>query len=100
MNLSEAKETVSRLLSELDIATVSAEWTGCGPVWAAFEQMANEGATVVIKIDGQRKSADDNGQYTLIVSGGPLNDNFFRSDCDDLDDALSQAILHYARHCW
>lgn len=100
MNLSEAKEAASRLLSEFDIATVSPDWSGCGPIWDAFEQMANEGATVVIKIDGQRKFVDDNGKYTVIVSGGPLNDEFFRSDCHDLDEGLSQAILHYARHCW
>lgn len=100
MNASRNKEAAGQLLSKLGIAAVGSNWTGCGEVWDAFEKMADEGATVVIKIDGQRKSVEDSGRYTLIVSGGPLNEDFFRTDCSDLDEGLAQAVLHYARHGW
>ena len=90
----------SRILQDLGIADVSPDWNGCDPVWPVFEKMANEGATVVVKIDGERSPPADTGRYTVVVSGGPLKDDFFRTDTAVLEEGLARAILHYAERCW
>ena len=62
--------------------------------------MANEGSTVVVKIDGERRGEDDNGRYTVVVSGGPLGENYFRMDVSSLEEGLAKAILHFAQASW
>jgi hypothetical protein len=95
------KQSVSRIIKDLGLASVRPDWSGCDAVWKALEEMANEGATVVVKIDGQRTSPDDNGRYTVLVSGGPLgSEDFFRTDTHVLEEGLSKAILYYAEKCW
>ena len=73
---------------------------GCDAVWPVLEEMANQGSTVVVKIDGERRGEDDNGRYTVVVSGGPLGENFFRMDVSNLEEGLAKAILHFARAVW
>jgi hypothetical protein len=90
----------ARQVKELGLADVRPDWQGCDAVWSVLEEMASEGSTVVIKIDGQRRGPDDNGRYTVLVSGGPLGDAFFRLDTDALEEGLAKAILHYAERCW
>lgn len=79
---------------------IAPDWQGCDAVWEIFEKMASEGSTVVIKIDGQRTKPDDNGRYTVVVSGGPLGEEFFRLDTPVLEDGLARAILHFTEKCW
>lgn len=100
MTLKEIKQQACLLLAELGIDDVSPNWIGCDPVWKAFEKMRAEGAVVVIKLDGERMQANDNGRYTVVVSGPPLGDNFFRIDCNVLEEGLAKAIIHYAAVCW
>lgn len=101
MNTDTLRQTVDKILSELDLANVRPDWTGCDAVWKVLEEIANEGATVVVKIDGQRTSPGDNGRYTVLVSGGPLGrEEFFRTDTHELEEGLSKAILYYAGKCW
>jgi hypothetical protein len=94
------KARAAQIIQEVGLATVSTDWSGCDAVWTAFEEMSKEGATVVIKIDGQRTSPEDNGRYTVLVSGGPLGEEFFRLDTSVLEDGLAKAILFYAEKCW
>ncbi len=82
------------------MGTVRPDWKGCDAVWEALEEMANEGAVVVVKIDGQRNGDADNGRYTVVVSGGPLGEDFFRTDAGVLEEALAKAILYYSQKCW
>ncbi len=100
MTLKEVKKQASLLLAERGIVEVSPDWIGCDPVWNAFEKMRAEGAVVVVKLDGERMQANDNGRYTVVVSGPPLGDNFFRIDCHVLEEGLAKAIVHYAAVCW
>lgn len=94
------KRSASQVLSQLGIANTKPDWFGCDAVWPALEEMANEGSVVVVKLDGQRTSPEDNGRYTILVSGGQLGEDFFRMDTDVLEEGLSKAILFYADKCW
>ena len=64
-----------------------------------LEKMKSEGATVLVKFDGQRGQAD-NGPFTSAVRGGLLNDDFIRIDADSLAEAVAYIVVEYARRCW
>jgi hypothetical protein len=100
MESDKARAEVARRAKELGLADIRPDWRGCDAVWGVLEEMAAEGATVVIKIDGQRNGPDDNGRYTVLVSGGPLGEDFFRRDTPVLEDGIAEAIVHYAERCW
>lgn len=100
MDIHSLKARAAQVVQEVGLATVPTNWSGCDAVWAVFEEMSKEGATVVIKIDGQRTHPEDNGRYTVLVSGGPLGEDFFRLDTPVLEDGLAKAILFYAEKRW
>jgi hypothetical protein len=79
---------------------ISPDWSGCDATWNALGAMAKEGAVVLIKIDGERIHPADRGKYTVLISGGPLGDDYFRKDTDILEEGLSEAIVYYAEKCW
>ena len=94
------KASVADIAKRLGLPLVPTDWSGCDPVWPILEQMGNEGAVVVVKIDGQRTSEDDNGKYTVVLSGGTLKDDFFHTDTATLEEGIAKAILFYAERCW
>lgn len=100
MDIQSLKARAAQVVQEIGLATVTTNWSGCDPMWAVFEEMSREGATVVIKIDGQRTGTEDNGRYTVLVSGGPLGENFFRLDTPVLEEGLAKAVLFYAERRW
>lgn len=100
MESDKARAEAARRAKELGLADIRPDWRGCDAVWDVLEAMAAEGATVVIKIDGQRNGPDDNGRYTVLVSGGPLGEDFFRRDTPVLEDGVAEAIIYYAERCW
>ena len=75
------------------------DWSGCGAVFELLERMREDGAVVVIKLDGERVGAGAL-PYTVVASGGPLEDDFFRLDCRTLDEGLCQMIGFYADAVW
>lgn len=94
------KASVVEVAKRLGLPLVQAGWTGCDSVWPILEQMANEGAVVVVKIDGQRTNRDHNGKYTVVLSGEPLKEDFFHVDTATLEEGIARAIFFYAEHCW
>jgi hypothetical protein len=98
--MDELKETVARIFDHADLGPLPVDWSGRDAIWPAFERMALEGATVLVKIDGQRTGDDDNGLYTVLVSGGRLGDEFFRMDTPDLDVGCARAVIFYAENVW
>jgi hypothetical protein len=64
-----------------------------------FEKMRQEGAVVILKLDGQRRG-DDADAYTALVSGGHLGDDYIRTDSKSLTDAAIFIVVEYARQCW
>ena len=74
-------------------------WSGVDAVLPVLDAMRGEGAVVVIKMDGER-GPDDGGQFTVIVSGGPLAPSWVRSDGHILEDCLRKVIVGYASTVW
>lgn len=72
-------------------------WEG---LWPALEAMADEGAIIVVKLDGGRTRDEFPKRYTVIVSGGRLGDEFYREDTSDLEGALCEAVIFYAEKVW
>lgn len=60
--------------------------------WERIETIAKDGATVIVKLDGQR---NDNNVYTVILSGGKLGSDFFRKDGSELTSLLNELIQYY-----
>ncbi|MDC1142377.1 hypothetical protein OAU50_04745 [Planctomycetota bacterium] len=63
----------------------------------AIRRMADEartGTVVLFKIDGERNASDDNGPFTVVLSGGSLGDEYVRKDSHDaiacITDCLEQ----------
>jgi hypothetical protein len=92
------RAAVASLLRDRGLASPPVDWEGCDAVWPALEAMADEGAVVVVKLDGERTGRS--GRYSVVVSGGRLGEDYFRQDTAVLEDGLARAILHYAERCW
>lgn len=60
--------------------------------WKDIEAIAKDGASVIIKLDGQRS---EDKFYSVILSGGKLNDGFFRKDGSELNFLLKELIEYY-----
>lgn len=76
------------------------DWEIWEELWPALEAMADEGAVIVVKLDGGRTQDEFPRRYTVIVSGGKLGDEFYREDTADLEGALCEAIVFYAEKVW
>lgn len=63
-------------------------------LWPLLEQMRQEGAVVVVKLDGQRRG-DEATPYTVVVSNGRLGEGFVTSEETTIERALAQAVLGY-----
>lgn len=79
--------------------SLTSEWSGCDAIFPLLEMMRAQGATVLIKLDGER-TGEDAKPYTVMVSGGPLGDDFFRTDTAALDDGLCYIIGSYSAVAW
>lgn len=97
---SRLRADVASLARELGLAEIPSNWNGCDAVWSVLEKITNSGSTIVIKLDGQRTGPTDSGRYTVVLSGGPLGEDYFRLDTSSLEEGLAKAILFYARKCW
>ena len=72
-------------------------WSGPGPVWPLIEKFHEAGSFVVIKLDGNRRDPGDNGQYTVVATGGKLGEAVIRGDFETLDESLCYLIGNYDR---
>lgn len=61
-----------------------------------IEEIAKEGAVVVLKVDGDRWLSGNSEIYTVVLSGGSLDaDSFFRMDGNDINSLLKSALDFY-----
>ena len=66
-------------------------------LFSELNEIAKDGAIVVVKIDGVRVVANEPDIFTVMVSGGLLDsEDFFRKDSGDLIEAMQSAIAFYA----
>ena len=71
---------------------------GIDACWPLLLAMADEGALVLLKLDGER-GPGDTGRYTGVISGGGLGSGGGRVDRDSIQDCLAWIIETYAA-CW
>ena len=93
------KRHVARIAAELGLPEVPENWSGIDAVWPLLERMRSDGATVLVKIDGER-GPGDSGPYTAHVSRGRLGDGWVRTDEHSLEAALTHVIVRYAADGW
>lgn len=68
-------------------------WVG---QFSMLQALAQEGAVVIVKIDGERMLAGIAEIYTVVVSGGALaHDDYFRADGSDMAELMEKALSHY-----
>lgn len=65
-----------------------------GDLIAALDAISQNGVTAVIKIDGERTQES---RYTVVVSGPPLGEEFFRKDGSDLPSLIFGALEFFFR---
>ena len=91
---------VASVAERLGFAFPGENWSGVDAVWPLLERMREEGAVVLVKLDGERTRPSDAGPYTALASGGPLEDAPLRTDARAVEEALAYVICHYAEKCW
>jgi hypothetical protein len=65
-----------------------------------FDRIRRGGASVSLKVDGERRPGDA-GSFTAVVVGGKLGkDEAAHTDSDDFCAAAAYVIVEYARACW
>lgn len=87
---------VVRIASELRLPVPDRDWRGVDAVWPLLEKIRDDGAIVLLKLDGERTGENDNGPYTVLASGLPLPGGAIRTDSHTLEEGLSYVICHYA----
>ena len=83
-----------------DRGVPAARWDGVDDFLPLLEQMREEGAVVVLKLDGQRTGPDDAPPYTVVVSRGGLGDDYVSVEAHSAPEALARATLEYAERAW
>jgi len=66
--------------------------TNLGGLWPILDHLRKRGAVVVIKLDGERVG-DEAKPFTVVVSGGPLNDDYVTTEAATAEDAIGVAII-------
>lgn len=95
-----ARNEVCRIAQSLGVSPVPEDWHGIDAVLHLLERMRQDGAIVIIKLDGGRVEGRDNGPYTFVVSNGPLRDDYIRLDTDSIDAGLAYVISEFDRKVW
>ncbi len=78
----------------------SGGWSGVDAFLPLLERMRAEGAVVVLKLDGLRTGPDDSPPYTVVISGGLLEDDYVTVEAPELAESLARATLDYAERAW
>ncbi|QBH95502.1 hypothetical protein EKN56_03215 [Limnobaculum zhutongyuii] len=65
-------------------------------LFSKLEAISKDGASVIVKIDGERWSDEPSRPFTVLIFGGPLtNETSFRIDSDNLKEAIEEGIAYY-----
>lgn len=59
-------------------------------------KIQEEGATFLLKIDGERES----NYFTLMISGGRLGNDYLKQETSDLEAGLTNLVSEYAALFW
>ena len=95
-----SKEDIASISDCLGLGGIPSNWSGLDVTLPLLERIREDGAVIVIKLDGERTGPDDTGPYTVIASGKPLGDKLIRTDARTIEEALCHLIGNYADHVW
>lgn len=95
-----SKADIAAISAEIGGAAIPDDWSGLDAVRPLLERIMKEGATVLIKWDGERRPEAGEHPYTAIVQSGPLGSDFYRTDAPTLEDALCYILGNYADRTW
>ncbi len=99
MDFKKYRALVAKVAEKVDGVPLREDASGVDLFWPILERMRQEGAVVLLKLDGGRND-EENGPYTAVVSGRPLKGAFFRTDAYSIEEALAYIIVEYARLQW
>lgn len=87
-------------MAKVESARLRETWMRCAPLLAELDALARVGGNALVKIDGGRGDIDGAlpENYTVVLAGGRLRDEFFRRDGADLEQLLRDAIAFYRQH--
>jgi hypothetical protein len=74
-------------------AETIAAWTSLSPQLAALEEIGRNGTYVIVKVDGLRTGVN---VYTVVISGGPLEEDPYRKDGPDLGKLIREGIRFFS----
>ncbi|MCW1887378.1 hypothetical protein OKA04_21755 [Luteolibacter flavescens] len=87
-------KSVSEILSQLGLGHDRQSEDAIG--WQLLDQMRAEGSVVLVKLDGERTL----DPYTLVISGGPLGENYFRKDGSSINELIAEGANFYDGLIW
>lgn len=65
-------------------------------LFSRLEAISKEGASVIVKIDGERWNISPSLPFTVVIFGGCLAQKLpFRMDSDNLNEAIEAGINYY-----
>jgi hypothetical protein len=94
------QRTMPRLARFLSLAPMPADWKGVDELMPILERLRADGAIVMMKLDGEHRTGNDQGPYTALITGQVLAGEFFRSDQPTMEQALSEVVIAYAKSRW
>ncbi|WP_027708442.1 hypothetical protein [Zooshikella ganghwensis] len=94
------KNDIIKIASNLGISCIDDNWTGIDSILPLIEKIREDGAIFIIKFDGERNDPSDNGKYSFLIFGRPLNDINIKTDANTLDEGLIYVIGKYADTVW
>jgi hypothetical protein len=94
--LREQKRVAALAAARLGLGSLPDDGSGVDVVLPLLERIREEGATVLLELDGGREAR----AYSVLVSGGPLAADFLRADAETLDAGLAQVLSAYATRVW
>ncbi|GAC1666912.1 MAG: hypothetical protein PVS3B3_37860 [Ktedonobacteraceae bacterium] len=89
---------LSEIAEQMRIA-IPEQWSGLDVFVPFLEQIRQDGALAIFKIDGERVRPDDTGSYTA-AAGFLDGDHTFHIDASSIEDALANVIIRYAHDAW
>ena len=90
------RRAVVDVFQKLGLEPPAEDWSGVDPVLPLLERMRQDGAVVLLKWDGERRTQP----YTVVAAGPPLAGDTLRTDAASLEDALAKVLLEYAARAW
>ncbi len=71
-----------------------------GLLFALADRIREDGAVLIVKLDGERNAPGDAPPYTVFISSGPIAEGIIRDDSPRLADSLARVIIAYAARYW